>query len=209
MPSRTQKRARTFAPVIALTVALGAALPTASVAQAAAPTDSTSGNAAAGRAEGSGKLGYIGEYGTANNTSVPAAGEFNHPYGIAVDPRDGMSLVVSDSGNVNWGSEGRLSQQSGHSVQWVARAASYDPLPGNYRAGGAYDLSIPASEGFGGNFAFEHIAIQRTATNENYGPRGIAVAPSGEVFFTSSQFGTAGAACRAIAFAASALTEAR
>ena len=146
--------------------------------------------AAAGRATGSGGLGFIGEYGTTNNDSAPALGEFNHPYDIAIDPRDGTSLIVSDSGNVNWGLEGYFSQSSGHSLQWLQRTAEFDAERGQYRSGGVYDLTGEPSDGFGGNFAFTQIKHQRTDSGTNLGPRGVAISPAGEVFFTASQLST-------------------
>ena len=156
----------------------------------AADTPGASTAAAAGRATGSGLLGFIGEYGTTNNTSVPSLGEFNHPYGLAVDPRDGTSLVITDSGNVNWFPESLFSQVSGHSVQWLERSASFDPARGHYRGGGRYDTGLPAAEGFGGNFDFTRLARQRTEAGANLGPRGVTVSPNGDVFFTASQLGS-------------------
>lgn len=167
------------AAVSAAVIALGAA--GAGAAHGATPQDETASAAAYGRGTGSGSYGFIGRFGAVNNTDQ-AIGAFNHPYGIDVDPRDGTSLVVADSGNASW--EGG-SKASGHSVQWISRTADFDPLRGQYLGNGEYretaGAGAEAETAFGANYEFTQIWDGRLGARGNSGARGVAVQADGSV----------------------------
>lgn len=111
-------------------VASGTVL-TASAAQAA----SADVGDAKGRATGSGKWGYVGQFGKLNATAQPAQGEFMLPYGIDID---GDKIAVTDSGIASWESG---TKTPGHSVQTFTRAAEPGSAGhGDYLGGGQYDI---------------------------------------------------------------------
>ncbi|QIM16595.1 hypothetical protein G7067_09515 [Leucobacter insecticola] len=162
-------------------IAIGFATFTPAGAQAA-PID---GVTAPGRATGSGKWGYVGQFGSLNKTAQPSLGDFIFPYAIDVNENE---IVVTDSGLASWESGNKA---LGHSVQTFALTA--DPGAaghGNYLGGGQYDIINTKSGVIDPHSILSPTAIDYYAIGTPRGPRGAAFGANGEVYALSYESGT-------------------
>ncbi len=159
--------ASAIAALTAGTVVLGA-LP----AQAA-PVD---GAEAKGRATGSGKWGYVGQFGQLNKTTQATPGQFFLPYGIDVS---GSTIAVTDSGRASW--ESGL-KTIGHTVQTFDRTAAPGSAGhGDYLGDGRYDIVATKSTVADPADIVEPIALAYHPEQTPRGPRGVSLADDGTV----------------------------
>lgn len=143
------------------------------VAASAVPTD---GATAAGRATGSGKWGYIGQFGQLNKTTQATAGQFFLPYGIDIN---GSTIAVTDSG-LSFEETG--SKTIGHTVQTF----TLDHSPGSaghgdYLGNGQYDVVTNKSSIADPADIVTPLGLIYYPEGQVRGPRGVVVADDGTI----------------------------
>lgn len=154
-------------------------------APAPAVAVSTDSSAAKGRATGSGKWGYVGQFGKLNKTTQPALGDFFLPYGIDID---GQRIAVTDSGRASWESG---SKTIGHSLQTFTQSA--DPGSaghGDYLGGGQYDVVDSKSGVIDPHSVLTPNAIDVYPVGAPRGPRGVVYGAGDSVYSSSYEVGT-------------------
>lgn len=134
----------------------------------------TDGTTAAGRATGSGKWGYVGQFGQLNRAAAATPGQFYLPYGLDIA---GDRIAVTDSGNASWDSG---SQSTGHTIQTF----SIDAEPGsaghgNYLGNGKYDIVTTKSSVADPADIVTPIGMDYRIPGNPRGPRGVAFMPDG------------------------------
>lgn len=145
---------------------------------------SMGGENAPGRATGSGKWGYVGQFGALNKTTVPTAGQFFLPYAIDVQ---GTSVAVTDSGLASWET---VKSPAGHSVQTFELLASPGSAGhGDYLGDGNYDITATKSGVVSPGGFVQPTALTYAQTTEPRGPRGVAFAADGSVVRSAYEAG--------------------
>ncbi|MBK0422127.1 fibronectin type III domain-containing protein [Leucobacter sp. CSA2] len=161
-----------------------------SIVAAPAPAQAVSTDVAAakGRAVGSDKWGYIGQFGKLNKTTQPGAGEFFLPYGIDVD---GTKIAVTDSGLA---ANETGTKVPGHALQTFTRTAVPGSAGhGDYLGNGQYDIVNTKSTIADPKGIASPEALVYYPTDQARGPRGVAFGPDGRVSGSSYEL-PAGAA---------------
>ena len=165
-------------------LALGSIVALPAAAQAV-PTDTS---VAKGRAVGSGKWGYVGQFGKygvfglGQRVAEPPSttGTFFLPYGIDVQ---GDEIAVTDSGLASWESGNKA---FGHAVHTFMKTA--DPGAaghGDYLGAGQYDIRTTKSDTDDPADIVDPRAIDIYHTALPRGPRGVAFAPDQSVYTSS------------------------
>lgn len=160
----------TLAVVVGL--AAGSAVAIAPAAQAAA----TDGAAAKGRATGSGKWGYVGQFGQLNTTTAATAGQFVLPYGIDVE---GKTIAVTDSGQAF---DETGNKALGHTLQtFTLNAEPGSAGHGDYLGNGQYDVRTDKSALADPAGLVTPLALKYHPEGAVRGPRGVVLMDDGSV----------------------------
>lgn len=155
------------------------------LAPSSAQAASTDVSAAKGRATGSDKWGYVGQFGKLNNTTQPQAGEFFLPYGIDID---GNKIAVTDSGIASWEPG---TKTPGHSLQTFALTSEPGSAGhGDYLGDGKYNIVDTKSSVADPANIVDSVALDYYAVNSPRGPRGVAYKSDGSVVGSSYEAGS-------------------
>lgn len=165
--------ARPIAASLAATALVASVLLVPATAASAVATD---GNAAPGRAEGSGNWGYVGQFGQVNTTTEATAGQFFLPYGIDVD---GDTIAVTDSGRTSWESGSKV---IGHTVQTFSLTAEPGSAGhGDYLGNGQFDVVNTKSTVADPADIVQPEGLHFFPTTDPRGPRGVSIAADGTI----------------------------
>lgn len=161
------------------TLAIGSAMLIATpLAAGAEPSDLGD---AKGRAVGSGKWGYVRQFGELNKNDKPEAGQFMLPYGIDVQ---GNLVAVADSGFASWEDGTKVAGHAVHTFELTAAPGSSGH--GDYLGGGQYDIVDNKSGVFDPADIIEAKAVAYFDPTEPRGPRGVAFDPLDDAVISSS-----------------------
>ena len=171
----------TLAVVVGL--AAGSAVAIAPAAQAAATDGATS----KGRATGSGKWGYVGQFGQLNKTTAATAGQFFLPYSVDVN---GKTVAVTDSGLASWETG---SKTIGHTLQtFNLNAEPGSAGHGDYLGNGQYDVRTDKSALADPANIVEPLALKYDEAGTQRGPRGVVIKDDGSIVESHYEGTTAG-----------------
>ncbi|WP_291279129.1 hypothetical protein [Galactobacter sp.] len=167
--------------ITALALAAGLGLTMAPSASAATVDGAT----AKGRATGSGKWGYVGQFGQLNVTSKASAGQFALPYAIDVN---GETLSVTDSGLASWENGNKA---AGHTVQTFTHTAEPGSAGhGDYLGNGQYNIVNTKSSVADPADLVEPLALKALPESSPRGPRGVDLKADGTLSYGVYEAGT-------------------
>ncbi|MBV0894140.1 fibronectin type III domain-containing protein [Microbacterium sp. NC79] len=179
-------------PFVASLAATALAASVLLVPAAAASAVATEGNVAPGRAEGSGKWGYVGQFGQLNTTTEATAGQFFLPYAIDIN---GDTIAVTDSG-LAAGENG--SKTIGHTVQTFTLAARPGSVGhGDYVGNGQYEVDDTKASLIDPGSIVNPRGLHYFEEGSPRGPRGVVVRQDDSLVMGTYQNGAGRLATRA------------